>query len=72
MRVFAQFFGNEDPFATFFQDGGMSGAQRSMFFGPGGGVHMQMNGGGMDDDPFGRHHYFMQQGQGAAGLYSIS
>ena len=62
MKVFASFFGGEDPFATFFtgSGGGMHGAMpggSSMFF-TSGGLHPGMNGGGH----MGRHAGASAQG----------
>lgn len=53
MKVFAQFFGGEDPFATFFQGGGgggMGGGHHVHVGGPGG---SQMFFNGMNGEDFG-------------------
>ena len=51
MKVFAQFFGGEDPFATFFQGGGggMGGGHHVHVGGPGG---SQMFFNGMNGEDF--------------------
>lgn len=48
-ETFRMFFGDNDPFASFFGGGGGPG-QRVFHFGPGGGGHEGMD---VDDDPFG-------------------
>lgn len=54
MKIFAQFFGGEDPFATFFTGGGPGGGMHGM--GPGGSTMFFTSGGGPGGHMNGKHN----------------